>query len=252
MDLPTPQLKEAVKHGTDGRSHEDTYPISTPTPFGKRVRGLNVEDMFRGNVKEHIFTLLPGEEQVGELTIRHQQLFIFKSGVTRLTLTTQRLLYTATRVFSPIYWMLLALFPPLIFYYVVRLQHNRNVAIPLGSIDTVEKRYRPQWIWFILAVLVVNFIAGLCVLVIGSIFKGAKDSSGVELFVEYIVFALAGPVVLILLLATRIVGFNVRTGGSNHISVRFSPGDIGVSEEEFDTFFQKVHDQMERARKAQS
>ena len=71
------------------------------------------------------------------------------------------------------------------------------------------------------------------------------------IMVEWLVFGVLGPVVLILLLATRIVGFDVRSRGSNRLSVRFSPGDAGVSEERFDAFFQKVHAQMEHARTLQ-
>ena len=128
-------------------------------------------DMFAGNEKEYVFSLLPGEERLDELTIHHQHLFFVKSGVTRVTLTTHRLLYTATRVFSPVYWLLLVLFPPLIFYYVVRLSRNRNVALPLGSIDSVEKRYRPHWLLFVLAIVVGYIIAGLCVFITAIIFK---------------------------------------------------------------------------------
>jgi len=71
------------------------------------------------------------------------------------------------------------------------------------------------------------------------------------MIVEWLVLGALGPVVLILLLATRIVGFDVRSRGSNRLSVRFSPGDAGVSEERFDAFFQKVHAQMEQARTLQ-
>ena len=59
------------------------------------------------------------------------------------------------------------------------------------------------------------------------------------MIVEWLVLGALGPVVLILLLATRIVGFDVRSRGSNRLSVRFSPGDAGVSEERFDAFFQR-------------
>ncbi len=71
------------------------------------------------------------------------------------------------------------------------------------------------------------------------------------MILEWLVFGLLGPVVLILLLATRVVGFDVRSRGGNRLSVRFSPGDAGVSEERFDAFFQKVHAQMEHARTLQ-
>lgn len=80
------------------------------------VQGLNLTDMFLGNEEKSVFSLLPGEQRLAELTIHHQYFFVVKSGVTRVTLTSQRFLYTATRVFSPVYWLLLVLFPPLIFY----------------------------------------------------------------------------------------------------------------------------------------
>ena len=37
-------------------------------------------------------------------------------------------------MFSPVYWLLLVLFPPLIFYYVVRLSRNRNVRCPWAAL----------------------------------------------------------------------------------------------------------------------
>ena len=72
-------------------------------------------------------------------------------------------------MFSPVYWLLLVLFPPLIFYYVVRLSRDRNVALPLGSIDSVEKRYRPHWLWFVLAIVVGYIVACLCAAAIAAI-----------------------------------------------------------------------------------
>ena len=126
---------------------------ASPKAAAQAVQNLNVTDMFSGNEKEYVFSLLPGEERLDELTIHHQHVFVVKAGVTRVTLTTHRLLYTATRVFSPVYWLLLVLFPPLILYYVVRMSRNRNVSLPLDSIDSVEKRYRPNWLIFLVAVI---------------------------------------------------------------------------------------------------
>ena len=141
------------------------------------------------------------------------------------------------------------LFPPLIFYYVIRMSRNRNVAIPLGSIDSLEKRYRPNWLWFSLAIVVGYLVAGFCAAAAAVMFNDSRGSATVlPMIVQSIVAGLAGPMVLILLLSTRIVGFDVRSRGSNRIPVRFSAGDAGVSEERFDAFFQKVHAQMEHAR----
>jgi hypothetical protein len=223
-----------------------------PRALANVVQGLDVTDMFSGNEKEYVFSLFPGEQRLDELTIHHQHFFIVKSGVTRVTLTTHRLLYTATRVFSPVYWMLLVLFPPLIFYYVIRLSRNRNVALPLGSIDCVEKQYRLHWLWFILAINVGPIVAGLCTAAVAIMFKQSREhASALQMMVYWIVLGLLGPVVLILLLATRMVGFDVRSRGSNRFFVRFSPWDAGVSEERFDAFFQKVHAQMEYTRTLQ-
>jgi hypothetical protein len=59
--------------------------------------------MFLGKEKEHVFETLPSEEQLAQLTIYHQYLFVIRRGVTRVTLTTHRVLFTAIRVFSPAY-----------------------------------------------------------------------------------------------------------------------------------------------------
>ena len=85
------------------------------------AHGLDLSDMFMGNEKEIVFHLLPNEEVLGEVTIYHKHLSIVDKGITRITLTTQRLLYTTTRVFSPAYWLLLVLIHPLIWYYLFRV-----------------------------------------------------------------------------------------------------------------------------------
>ena len=137
----------------------------------------------------------------------------------------------------------------MIFYYVFRISRNRNVAMPLGSIDSVEKRYRPNGLLFILALIIGYIFAGLCTAAIGVLFHQSRDhASWLQMIVQSLVAGLAGPAILILLLATRIVGFEVRSRGGSRLFIRFSPGDAGVSEETFDAFFQKVHAQMERAR----
>jgi hypothetical protein len=234
--------------------NRDTAGLASSKTLSNAVRGMNLGDMFAGNEKEYVFCLLPGEERLDELTIHHQHLFLVKAGVTRLTLTTNRLLYTATRVFSPVYWLLLVLFPPLIFYYAARLSRNRNVALPLGSIDSVEKRYRPNWLWFVLAIVVGHIVASLCSSAIGAVFSRTHphtmfgESSALEVVVYWLVLGVLGLAVLVLLLATRIVGIEVRSRGSNRFSIHFGSADVGVSEQTFDSFLQKVHVQMEHAR----
>jgi hypothetical protein len=214
--------------------------------------------MFLGNEKECVFSLLPGEQRVAELTIHHQHFFVVKAGVTRAILTTQRLLYTKTCVFSPVYWLLLVLFPPLIFYYVARLPRNRNVALPLGSIDSVEKRYCPNWLLFVLAILLGYLIALLCSAAFGTVFQRPHqhglpgESSAMEFMVNGLVLGLVAPLVLIMMLATRMVRFVVRSRGGVDVPIWFSAGDSGVSEETFDAFFQKVHVEMENARTLQT
>jgi hypothetical protein len=226
-----------------------------PAALPGALQRLNLADMFLGNEKEQVFSLLPGEERIDELAIYHRYFLIVRSGITRLTLTTQRLLYTETRVFSPVYWVLLLLFPPLIFYYVIRIARNRNVALPLGSIDSVEKRYRPHWLWCVLSIGLAYLVAGLCAAAIAWLFGGQhqrgllNESHATEIVVEWFVLGLLAPAVLILLLATRIVGLRVVTR-NNGFLVPFNPGDFGVNEERFDAFLRAVHAQIERARAA--
>ena len=42
--------------------------------------------------------LLPGEEKLDQLTIRHLHFFVIRRGVTRVTLTTHRLLCTVVEI----------------------------------------------------------------------------------------------------------------------------------------------------------
>ena len=170
---PLPQVDGAFNF-LDGRR---SSPV-VPTALANAVQGLNLGDMIAGTEKEHEFTLLPGEAKLNEVTIRHQHLLLVKSGVTRLTLTTHRLLYTRTRVFSPVYWLLLVLFPPLIFYYVARIARNRNVALPLGSIDSIEKRDAPNWVLFVLAMLGAYVMELVCTVMFGWLFAGPHGPGG--------------------------------------------------------------------------
>jgi len=229
---------------------------AVPGALAKAVQGLNLTDMFLGKEKEYVFHLLPGEERLDELMIQHQHLFVVQQGVTRVTLTSHRVLYTATRVFSPVYWLLLVLFPPLILYYVARMSRNRNVSLPLGSIDSVEKRYRPNWLIFLVAIILGYMVASLCGKAVTSVFGGShqnalfSNSSPLEGIATGVVAGLLSPVVLVLLLATRIVGIEVRSC-NNQFAIRYSPEDRGVSEGRIDAFLQNVHTEVERARMLQ-
>ncbi len=214
----------------------------TPASF---VQAINLGDMFLGKEKEHVFPLLPNEELLDELTIHHQHLFIVQRGITRVTLTTHRVLYTATRVFSPVYWVLVVLFPPLIFYYALRISRNRNVSMPLGGIDSVEKRYRPNWLLFIVAIFAGFILAQLCAFGFVSVFDGPDEFLGIVVLGG--VLALVAAAVLVLLLATRIVGMEVRSC-NNQFFVRFASTDLGVSEPRFDEFVQSLYAEIHRVR----
>jgi hypothetical protein len=219
-------------------------PASAAMP--KVFQGLNVADMFAGNEKEFVFPLVPGEERLADLTIHHLHLFFVKSGVTRVTLTTRRLLCTETRVFSPLYWLLLVLLPPLLFYYVFRIMRNRNIALPLGSIDSIEKHYHPNWLWFALVIGVGYVIAAIA---------GAAAGNGIvqvnPVLVMWLVFGVLGPLVLILMLATRSVAIKVVTH-NNSFGVWYNPADFGVNEKTFDEFLKAVHVQVELVRALES
>jgi hypothetical protein len=222
-------------------------PARRGAPAGA-VQGLNLADMFAGIEKEHVFRLLPGEEPLQELMIEHQHFFVINSGITRITLTTQRLLYSATRVFSPVYWLLLVLFPPLMLYYIYRMIRNRSVSMPLDSIDSVEKDFRPNWLLFILATLAAYLLAAVCAMAVVMASDHPDEHMVLVWTVRSIVLGLSAPAVLALLLATRVFRFVVRSDGANRFAIAYNPGDRGVSEESFDDFFDSVHSQMEYVR----
>ncbi len=202
----------------------------------------NWADMVSGKEKEDVFQLVPGEKVLDGFTVRHQHFLIVRRGITRVTLTTHRVLYTATRVFSPAYWLLVTVFPPLILYYVFRISLNRNVSVPLSSIDSVEKRYRPNWLLFILATLAAYLLAGLCT------FAAMLMGNAVLAWAARILtFGLAGPALLVLLLKTRVPGIDVGSD-NNQFSVQLGASDAGVSEARIDTFIERLCAQVHRAK----
>lgn len=248
-----------------------------PSGFMKRVQRLNLSDMVLGKEKEYVFPLLPGEERLEELTIRHQHLFVVQSGVTRVTLTTHRLLCTKTKVFSPAYWLLLAIlgFTPLIYYYAFRISRNRNVSMPLGSIDSADKRYRPNWLLLIVAVIAASIVVNLCARAVTAPFGPSReetsargddagnpqypgffvpsrtsmqndDSTWPYVFALFVLWGLLAPALLVLLLATRGVAIVVYSQ-NNKFWFGAGHADTGGSEEGVDAFLLRVHAQMERA-----
>jgi DNA-directed RNA polymerase subunit M/transcription elongation factor TFIIS len=231
---PLPNTGDALNFFT-----QTVNPPATPDMLVERDRNLNLTDMLIGNEKEHIFFLLPGEQRLDELTIHHRHFFIVRQGITRLTLTTHRVLYTTTRVFSPLYWLLVILFPPLILYYVVRILLNRNVLIPLENVDSVEKKYKPNWLLFILMFLLGNVLATLSAQAV-SIYVGGQYQFALFLKINSILAGLLAPALLVLLLTTRVVGIQVRSRNNNFF-VQFKSGDRGVSEQHFDSFVQNLY-----------
>jgi hypothetical protein len=243
----------------DGIADDQARPKARDKAAARAVQSLNLTDMFIGKEKEHVFQLLPGEERLDELTIYHQHFFFVQSGVTRVTLTTYRVLCTVTRVFSPVYWLLSVLFPPLIFYYAIRISRNRNVWLPLGSIDSAEKQYRTNWTVFLVTIFAGYIVASLGASAVGSAFG---RSSSLHLVVQSILISLLGPVVLVILLSTRMVGIKVFSA-ANQFYVGWNAGDrvtsldddrqlgpanLVFSEAKFDAFLQRVHAEMERAK----
>lgn len=206
-----------------------------------QLQRLNLEDMFRGKDKEHVFPLVPGEDRIDELEFNEMHLFFVRRGIVRVTLTTHRLLYTKTRVFSPFYWLLLVLFFPLIFYYLFRISRNMSVAIPLRSIDSYEKRYFPNWALLIVAAFLGYLVAGIFVFPVMMAFDKPQDSLILVWTIRSVVLGVIGPALLVLLLATRSVGIKILS--SNNY---FSFG--GGVEERIDAFLQNMQAAMERAK----
>ena len=243
---PLPGSPQAVDrlddHGADssgtrlsGRGHQD----------------FSLTDMFLGKEKEQVFLPLPGERRVDEVTIGHQHLVIIQRGLTRVTLTTHRVLYTTTRVFSPAYWVALALFFPLLFYYAFRILQNGSVAIPLTSIDSVEKRYWPNWLVLVLSAILAYSVAGLAAFGVMAMVGDFRTNWLVVFAVRCAILGVAGPALLVLLLSIRSVSIAVRSR-NNSFTVRIPQFAPGVSEERIDSFLQKMQAEMERAKDRQS
>jgi DNA-directed RNA polymerase subunit RPC12/RpoP len=206
--------------------------------------GTNV---FLGHEEAFSFALMPGEEVIEALTLIHTVLFIFPRGVTRVTLTNRRILYNAAKVFSPLYWILLALFHPLIFYYVFRIPANRSVSIPLMQIDSVEKKYGPNWLVFVLSLFVIGALSFLARLL--ALWSAVRWELLVYLpvFVTVFFWLVSGPLVLLLLLATRIVRIDVRSH-NNHFAVTIGTMAQGASDQRCDRFIRKISSEIQRAK----
>jgi hypothetical protein len=168
--------------------------------------------------------------------------------------------------------MLLLLFPPLIFYYLVRIGRNRSASFPLENIDSLEKRYRPNWSMFVAGIIAAYLIAGFCAFAVALTLEdrskkprqvelgfseafspgGSRDATTADwllpMGVRHTVLAIATIVMLASLLANRIIAIKV-VSGNNDFSVLFSSGDVRGSEEEFDAFLQKVHVEIDRVRR---
>jgi hypothetical protein len=239
---PMPPSGESLDFlSADGGGH------AGPRALAKAAQGLNFADMFLGKEKESIFKLLPDEDVLGEVTIHHKHFGIVDKGVTRVTLTNRRLLYTSTRVFSPLYWLLVALFWPLILYYALRIACNRSGSLSLGSVDSVEKRYFPNWTLLILILMVGYVMIALCIVALRQI---VGDSPGFLFAVTHVLAGLLAVGLLILLLATR-GPWMLIVSGNNRFPISRRPGDVGGEETELDAFFQKVNIEVHRAKMLQ-
>jgi hypothetical protein len=230
--------------GTVDFLNRSTNRLSDPQAISDAVQGLKLADMFLGKEKEEVFQLLPDEDVLEEVTIRHKHFLIVDRGITRVTLTSQRLLYTKSRVFSPLYWLLVALFYPLIFYYVFRIARNRSGSFSLSSVDSVEKRYLPNAALFVLMLIVGFAIIGLFSVALKQL---VGNSTAFLYTISYILDGLLSVGLLILLLTTRGPWMEIRTG-NNRFPISRRPGDIGGDEEELDKFFQKVNIEVHRAK----
>jgi len=212
------------------------------------IDSLNLADLFFGKEKEDVFALIPGEQVLDEFTIRHQHLLIVQRGITRVTLTTHRVLYTVTRVFSPAYWLLAVLFPPLLLYYVFRITLNRNIAMPLTSIDSLEKHYRPNWLLFILASIAAFFATRILTFAVSTALDQQTPSIPLAWTIQSIMFGLAAPALLVLLLKTRIIAILV-VSANNKFPIGFSSADKGFSEARLDVFIQRACAELHRAKR---
>ena len=243
-DEPPPGAGPApISPPGEGPFPEEPYPYWPDAPKAP-PQWANV---FLGQEKEFRFELMPGEEVIEELTLIHTVLFIFRRGVTKVTLTNHRILYNAAKVFSPLYWILVALFPPLIFYYLARIPANRNVSIPLGQVDSVEKRYGSNGLVFVSCLVAIILVSLLMSGLAG--WLGMRWPLLVYLpgFIMALAWIVSGPLILFCLLKTRIVRIDVRSH-NNRFAVWLGTTGQGDSERGCDRFIRKINDEIQRAK----
>jgi len=238
-----PQATGGHAPSYDGQAaaHYPTVPPAQPpqVPWQMPAPGAAesfLGDLFLGREKQFEFPLLPGEQPLDEIVLELRMLSIIRRGMTRVVLTNKRVLYTTTRMFTPLYWVLVALFPPLLFYYVFRVAKNRSVAVPLRSIDSVEKAYRPNIGLFVL----VLFLCGLMVMMLRWLVVPLLGTTLAEVAL-YPVSAVLAVAQLVLLLTSRLVGIIVRSD-NNHFAVLYSPSNQRVSERRFDEFIERAYE----------
>jgi len=159
-------------------------------------------------------------------------------------------------VYAPFYWLMLILFPPLILHYALRQTRNRNVSVPLNSIDTIERQYRPNWFIFIVALLVGCIVASLGARGVVAAWGGGQRQNGVLVPVDttmltaltwWVIWAVLSPGVLILILATRTIQIKLVTR-NNQFVVPSNSFLKGINEEKYDSFLRSTYAQMECAK----
>ena len=242
---PPPVLPpaESALSPTESPFPEEPYPYWPEAPKAP-PEWANV---FLGHEEAFSFELMPDEEVLEELTLIHTFLFLFRRGVTKVTLTDHRILYNAAKVFSPLYWILLAFFPPLIFRYVARIPANRNVSIPLRNVDSVEKRYGTNWLVFILCLIAIGVWSLAVSGVAGWLGMQGQLLLYLPAFVMALTWIVSGPLILFCLLKTRLVRIDVRSH-NNRFAVWLGTMGQGNSDRGCDRFIQKTNREIQRVK----
>ena len=143
----------AAEGDIDFLNELDGQPVPSRTS-ANGVQSNNLTDMFLGQEKEHVVSFVARRKTPRRVDDSPRALLCGTARRHAGYANDAPHAVHGTRVFSPVYWLLLVLFPPLIFYYAARMSRNRNVSMPLASIDSVEKRYRANWLVFVLALII--------------------------------------------------------------------------------------------------
>lgn len=217
----------------------DTTPPSSSEKKRSAISRLQKAVTAQAAVELPLPSLLPNETIVKQIQVVNRRFGFLTSGQTRIALTDRRLLFSVSREFELPYWVLLALFPPLLLHYHFRARQNRQSAIPIDRITAVEKIARPSY--------GILYAAGTAMLYWSllhpRLFLTANVHWIVAEFVTWLVYAGIACLSLLLMWSNRITALVVWTAGTRYVLESDRLESQGL-ESDFDALYAAVQDRL--------